>query len=92
MEITVTMKFIPGFGERPRPALRITARALRRTAKGHLEEFVHTRVVDATYPESWAAGLDQALTKMQELRDTRARRLMMSDTVDLEDVTHRMVG
>ena len=68
MEITVTFKWFPGFGDKPRPALRVTARAQRRDAKGHLEEFIHTRVVDAETPGSWVEGLDDGLRTMVELR------------------------
>lgn len=74
MEITVTFKWFPGFGDKPRPALRVTARAQRRDASGHLEEFVHTRVVDATTPDSWVAGLDEGLATMVELRQATKER------------------
>lgn len=68
MEITVTFKWYPGYGDRPRPALKVTARAQRRDSKGHLEEFIHTRLVDAECPESWVQGLDDGLATMLALR------------------------
>jgi hypothetical protein len=79
MEITVTFKWYPGFGDKPRPALRVTARAQRRDAKGHLEEFIHTRTVDAAVPDTWVQGLDEGLATMVELRQATKERTYLRE-------------
>lgn len=71
MEIGLSMRFHPGHGDRPRPSLKITAKALRRTAKGDLEELIHTRLIDCPYPVSLRGAMDVGLDKLQELRHGR---------------------
>jgi hypothetical protein len=82
MEITLTFKWYPGYGDRPRPALKVTARAQRRDAKGRLEEFIHTRTVDAEVPESWIDGLDDGLATMLELRTLTRERAHLKELGD----------
>lgn len=71
MRLDVALEFHAGVQSNPRPSLRITARAQRRGRGGLVEEFVHSRLVDHPYPETWAEGLEKGLEKLQQLRHKR---------------------
>lgn len=92
MEITLIMKYYPGFGDKPRPACRVTARALRRGPGGQLDEFIHTRLVDAPYPESWIDGLRQGLKAMASLEFAQELLRQRKDGTTLEEQTARLLG
>ena len=92
MDITIDFRYYPGFGDKPRPALRITARAHRRGPGGALEEFAHTRVVDAKYPDTWAVGLARGIRQLQHLHAERDALWFGYGDEALEERAFRLVG
>lgn len=71
MRIDLVMQFHPGHGDRPRPSLKLTAKALRRDGGGYSEELVHTRLVDCPFPADLRAAMNAGLDKLQQLRHGR---------------------
>jgi hypothetical protein len=71
MRIDLAMQFHPGHGARPRPSLKITAKALRRGAGQQLEELVHTRLIDCPFPDTLRGAMDVGLDRLQQLRHGR---------------------
>lgn len=83
MEISIDLKFHPGVVTNPRPSLKITARAHRRTPGVGVEEFVHTRLVDCSYPESWSRGLRIGLERLDQLRTREDPEWWTADVEEL---------